>query len=236
MMKKILNMDFKLLGFYLLMLLLAGIIQVVSISIFPEIQNDENTFLTFNALMNLSVYLFLTIGMVLIAKRYLWKNQWVYFKSKLSMFSLLVIMGIFLMFTMNLLVLGLFTLFNVEINPENQQALELIAQSSTLNRLSLFIFAGFLAPIVEELVFRKSIYGMIERKLGVLSAIVFSSFLFGLIHVLIDLSNFIQILPYMGLGLVLGFMYYFSGKMIFVPIFMHMLMNILSVLALLITL
>ncbi len=233
MIKKRLNLNVKLLSVYFLVMVLVAILQIIISRFFPRVVDDEQLSLTFNSLMNLGAYFLLTLSLVLVAKRYLWQNQWVQFRSQLGIGMMLIAIGMMLMFTMNFLVAGLFGVFGVELNPENQQVLELIAQSSPLNRISLLIFAGFFAPIVEELVFRKSIYGMIERRLGVLSAIVFSSFLFGLIHVIIDLSNFIQIVPYMGLGLVLAFMYYFSGKLIFVPIFMHMIMNLISLFALL---
>jgi len=216
---------------YLITLVAIPLLQVFLLVIFPGIEENEETLLTFSALSNLVWYTVLTTLLFITAKTYLFKNQWVSFKANLKRSILLIILGVALMFISNMLINGLFTALGRELNPENQASLELIAGANMISTVSLIIFAGLLAPIAEEIVFRKGVYGILYEKFGNVVAIIGGAFFFGLIHVLLDLSNFINILPYFGLGLILSFMYYYSGKSIFVPIAMHMVINITSLIA-----
>lgn len=213
---------------YLITLITVPLLQVLLLALIPSIQEQESTLMTFQAASNLVWYVTLTALLFITASRYLFKNQWVIFVQNKKRVLFLIALGVALMFTANILINGFFVAIGHELNPENQANLERIAQSGAFSVFSLVIFAGFLAPITEEIVFRKGVYGLFEKKYGNIVAIIINSFFFGLIHVLLDLSNFINILPYFGLGIVLSYMYYYSGKLIFVPIFMHMIMNLIS--------
>ena len=72
------------------------------------------------------------------------------------------------------------------------------AQAGT-STLSMFIYAGFLGPIAEELVFRGFLMRSLEKH-GKVLAIVFTSVLFGLMH-----TNLVQTIFAAVIGLVLGY-------------------------------
>jgi membrane protease YdiL (CAAX protease family) len=92
---------------------------------------------------------------------------------------------------------------------------------------TIFMFAVFLAPLVEEMVFRMAAFQLFFHIEGIKpwKVIMLSSLAFGLIHV-IGTFDFVQLPYYAGLGAVLGFFYYRS-KNIAVPIVIHMLLNAL---------
>ena len=61
------------------------------------------------------------------------------------------------------------------------------------DKIALIVFSVLLAPVVEELVFRKAIYGLFEKK-SIPLAIAISGLTFGYIHVLS--GDYIQIIIY----------------------------------------
>lgn len=118
----------------------------------------------------------------------------------------------------------------VEGASKNQQAI------NTIMDVHPFIMAAttvLLAPLVEELVFRKTIMGGLKKLHPILS-IGLSSFLFGLIHV-VSGGDFIFIIPYMAMGIPLGWSYY-RHKNIWIPIGIHVMQNLFSTLVIILPL
>lgn len=111
--------------------------------------------------------------------------------------------------------------------PVNQAAIiEMLSSSGLVFTLLSAIIIG---PIVEELVFRKAIFGLIKHKYV---ALVISSFIFGFIHVSSESSVLIslyQVIPYVSLGFVFGYLYLKHEKNIMIPIIVHMLSNFISI-------
>ena len=93
--------------------------------------------------------------------------------------------------------------------------------------------AVILAPIVEERLFRAGIFGLIRRKSRLL-AYVLSVLLFGLYHVwqsaIFDPRQLVFLLEYIPSSLLLAYVYEQSDS-IWGSIFLHMLTNGVSVLA-----
>lgn len=79
------------------------------------------------------------------------------------------------------------------------------------------------APIIEELVFRKAINGLLVDKIGWIGSAVISSLLFAFIH----FDG--MILTYAVMGLVFSFIYYKTNN-IWGPIFAHMGLNLFATL------
>ncbi len=93
----------------------------------------------------------------------------------------------------------------------------------------MFITAGILAPIVEELTFRKAIGGIFKNKW--LFCFI-SGLIFGLLHVLGNASSwyeYLYVISYGGLGFFFAYAYQETGT-IFTSISMHMLHNSLLIL------
>ncbi len=109
--------------------------------------------------------------------------------------------------------------------PTSQDLLNLISGSGVWANL---VFVVILAPVAEELFFRKL---LIPRLLpfGEKPAIIISGLLFGLIH-----GNFSQFFYAFGLGIAFGFIFVKTGKVIY-TIILHMIINFFgSVISLLI--
>ena len=84
-----------------------------------------------------------------------------------------------------------------------------------------FLFIGVLAPIFEELIYRKAIIDRL-RRYGDLPAILISGLIFGLIH-----GNFSQVFYSMAIGLVLGYVYVRTGNVLY-TILLHATFNLVS--------
>jgi uncharacterized protein len=107
-------------------------------------------------------------------------------------------------------------LFGIEPESENTKLLIDIARSTPL----FIIVTIFIAPILEEIIFRKIIFGTIYEKYGnFLIAILFSSLLFGILH-----GEPEHLLRYMGAGIVFAYIYV-KTKRIIVPILTHISLN-----------
>jgi membrane protease YdiL (CAAX protease family) len=101
-------------------------------------------------------------------------------------------------------------------NEVTNGVVEILTQTSPIQTL---ICAGIIAPILEELFFRKLLIDRM-RKHGEFAAIFISALLFGLFH-----QNFSQFFYTFGLGLILAYLYCRTGSYLTVTLF-HMIFNI----------
>ncbi|MBR0354841.1 MAG: CPBP family intramembrane metalloprotease [Oscillospiraceae bacterium] len=130
------------------------------------------------------------------------------------------------------LVGNLLDLLSVTAQNENNAAVEELAKAQ-LNTTT--VMAVFMAPLVEEGIFRAGIFGLLRRKHRVL-AYVLSALLFGLYHVwseaIYDPIQLVFILQYVPSSLVLAYIYDRTDS-IWSSIFLHMLTNGIAIAALL---
>lgn len=114
---------------------------------------------------------------------------------------------------------------------QNQLAIEM---SLSGFGIPLMIFVTvILAPIIEELIFRKTIFELSRKpRLG----IIISSFAFGLLHVsselatLTSIGHFLYVLtPYLAMGFAFGGVYMIFKENVIVTIGAHMIWNALSI-------
>lgn len=130
------------------------------------------------------------------------------------------ILGVFLAwFGQGIAVLIEMQVFDIKPGSENT---ELIVSLTKMNPLFLLLPA-IIGPIVEELVFRYVIFNGLRRKMNVAAAAVLSALIFGLFHL-----EFVHLLIYFVMGLVLTFVY-IQTKRIIVPIIVHMALNTITV-------
>ncbi len=83
------------------------------------------------------------------------------------------------------------------------------------------LYLGIFIPFVEELIFRKILYGMLRKKTSVVVAVLISAVIFGIYH-----GNIVQFVYATFCGFLLAYLYEIS-KTIVAPIVSHMTMNIL---------
>lgn len=113
----------------------------------------------------------------------------------------------------------------------NQESVKELAESSPNAMLGL---AVFLAPVVEEVLFRGVLFGSIRRK-NRLAAYIITILVFGIYHVwqsvlvTMDWRTLVYLLQYIVPGFVLCRMYE-RTSCIWIPIFMHMAINMIAML------
>lgn len=127
------------------------------------------------------------------------------------------LIGLIIMGTSNVLI----TFLATGAQATNELGVQSMIQSSPL---ASFLAAGILAPIIEELTFRKSFFDALKNKwLFILT----SGLIFGGLHVVSATSwqDFLFIIPYSSLGIAFAAMDY-NRKNIFPSISMHLIHNI----------
>lgn len=131
------------------------------------------------------------------------------------------VLGFFIAYITQIVV-GLFELTVLEIEPEseNTQMIMDITRSIPL----FMIIPMFVAPILEEIVFRKIIFGKLHEHMNFFFAALLSALIFGIIH-----GEMEHLLRYASMGFVFAFLYV-QTKRIIVPIIVHMALNSYAVL------
>lgn len=177
-----------------------------------------------------NIYLFITDLIYLIILVYLYKDE---LKSDLSKFKKngdklitkyfpIYLLGVFLMGISNMIVSSI---TKIEISSNEEAVRTLIKFYPVYMIFSSVIYA----PIVEELIFRKSIRKIFDDKVVF---ILISGFLFGLVHVIGSSSSLNEILmgiPYIVMGIDLAYIYYKSDN-IFTTMFIHSMHNFILLL------
>jgi membrane protease YdiL (CAAX protease family) len=105
--------------------------------------------------------------------------------------------------------------FGIKTTSENTQVLMNITRAVPL----FMIVTALIAPILEEIVFRKIIFGTLYKRTNFFIAGLISALIFGFIH-----GEPEHILIYASMGFVFAFLYV-KTKRIIVPIIAHMAMN-----------
>ncbi|WP_018923649.1 CPBP family intramembrane glutamic endopeptidase [Salsuginibacillus kocurii] len=130
-----------------------------------------------------------------------------------------IVLGFFMaVFAQYLAVILETTLFGVDPESENTQQILAFIES-----FPYFIIAvAIIGPILEELVFRKVIFGALYKRMNFFWAAFISSLIFAVVHL-----DFEHLLVYMSGGFVFAFLYVKTNR-ILVPIMAHVLMNSLA--------
>ncbi|HCB66334.1 MAG TPA: hypothetical protein DEP70_01995 [Acholeplasmataceae bacterium] len=120
-----------------------------------------------------------------------------------------------------------------------------IAPSEAVNQLTIirslmgpgaifmFLSAVIMGPIIEELIYRKAFFGLIKNDK---IALVVSSLVFGSIHLIGEasiLGALVNGISYYVMGFIFGYIYLKNHKNIMAPIAVHILSNLISILAIL---
>ena len=233
----------KIVSTYLIGFIGLNLIMILLIASIPGLLDDQELFTQYSIYANVSFY-FITAAVLIIMFRTYLKEQIKDYISRIKFMGLVVAGGVVSIYIAAMIAGIVLTLLGVEQEAANQQGiLDMIEASSTIQLILIITFITVLAPIVEELVFRKGVYGLVGKfTMNLLSkpdneenkkqahlianivAIVVSSFVFGAIH-----ATDAYILLYAGLGMVLGTVYFISNKNIIAPMVVHVLYNTVSI-------
>jgi membrane protease YdiL (CAAX protease family) len=123
-------------------------------------------------------------------------------------------------------------LFGMQVSEAANQEAIISAVSSDLGIL-MIISAVFIGPVIEELVFRKALFGLIKKD----SVALFVSTLnFGLIHVVTEQSIAAALIngsSYFVMGFVFGYIYIKANRNVMIPTIVHIINNAVSILVIL---
>ncbi|UOQ44327.1 CPBP family intramembrane metalloprotease [Halobacillus salinarum] len=141
-------------------------------------------------------------------------------KAGIGSTTLWAVAGVFLALFSQMIAAYIESLFGISSASENTMNLMEIARKAPL-----FIFIPVLfAPILEEIIFRKIIFGSLYKRTNFFVAVIISALVFGLFH--FDVTH---LFVYFAMGVVFAFLYV-KTKRIITPIIAHMAMNSLVVL------
>ncbi|GGA76220.1 CPBP family intramembrane glutamic endopeptidase [Ornithinibacillus halotolerans] len=110
-------------------------------------------------------------------------------------------------------------ILGIDLGSENTQGIIALTRSIPL----FAIIPAIIAPILEEVVFRKIVFGSLYKRTNFFIAALLSALVFGIIHGEVE-----HMLIYTSMGFVFAYLYVKTKKII-VPIIVHMLLNSISV-------
>jgi len=140
-------------------------------------------------------------------------------KTYLKIGSKAWLIGVIIMVISNMIILRIY--------PTNAANEISVQEAFQAQPIYIFISAVFIAPIIEEIIFRKSMRPIFQNPYVY---IICSGLLFGYIHTLANPTNpleLLYIIPYGVVGMAFSYLYQKYNN-IFIPIFFHALHNTIS--------
>lgn len=142
-------------------------------------------------------------------------------KSAPGQIILWTILGIILAYISQIIAINIEVhLFGIKTSSENTATLMDITRSAPV----FMVIISLIGPILEEIVFRKIIFGALYKRMNFFIAATISSLLFAVVH-----QEPQHILIYASMGFVFAFVYVKTNR-ILVPILAHMTLNTITVL------
>jgi len=203
--------------FFISQIAIGTLVGVIN-KIFPSLNID---YMLLNIILNL--LLILAIPVI-----YSYKNFVLDFFGKNFISSKVIQSGIFYGFVaifVNLIIGSLlFYLYSVlNLNPTQQQVVQLIENTDSINPILVYFGIAISAPLAEELFFRGIVYRTFAKKISLRNGILFTSILFSLLH--FDLFYIPQIFL---ISIVFSLAYNETGS-ILTPIIAHLISNSLFI-------
>lgn len=175
------------------------------------------------------------IGIVvaLVFLRPMFKGDIVLFRTNWKRYLICIVSGIIGLFLFSLLFDVLVNVFNIEGDANNQEVIEVALKGD--GKWAMIISVAIVAPIFEELVFRKFLYGFLSRiKLHIVLTTIIIALLFALVHCtsenFLTLIAYFFLLNYLSLSLCLTVPFVVSKGNMYVSIIIHMFNNIYNLL------
>ncbi len=183
-----------------------------------------------SGMANFLTYAIIFIIMVILLKKVFF-DDYIKLTKRPKFYLIFIPVALAIFYALTLMIDGL--VYQYSPSTDNQATIELIL--TTDGKIYAILFVSFLAPVVEELIYRYSIFKL-TKNIHVVLSYVLSIVAFTLPHVLsTDINSvgvatwFIQTIPYAVSGLLFAIMYQASGYNIYVTILAHMLNNTLAV-------
>ncbi len=212
------------------------LLQIIILGLYSWYMRSQSIVITNDMFMELTIFSTFISGFAT-------AGVYVYFFQRILMYDFLrftktfaslrlVLIGFAGLYGVNVLIGLLYQWFNIEGVSLNQELVQsLLLQQPLFMALPIVLFI----PFVEEVLFRGAMFELLTQKLPVAGSVVIVNLVFAMLHVS-DIASFVFFPVYFLLGVVLSLVYLKSGKNIWVSIAAHSLHNVLSVVAILITL
>lgn len=232
----------------LVMIGLNGFIAINDPTNYPNLLDPTSEF--YQLIMNEGSFFLQTVGYILVSGVFvvifysILKEDLIEFTSHWKRHLLIAIISFAVMYGLTELTNYIFYVLELPLSSSNQDFIINALKSETFIYVAISVV--FLAPFVEEVIFRKLLFGAIESnlKLPKIVVVIISTVIFSLIHlsseltlVFSDISNFkylVAFFLYAPLAFVLSFSYSYSKNNIFTVIIVHMLNNLLSLILILV--
>lgn len=227
---------FGLIGAAIYNLELGRIIEIVSTKqeeVWLLEKNEQDVYYFMNSYLNFFQYFIIAIGLAYYARPSL-KYDFHALKrdsKRMYIMACVAVVAVALLYGIS----ALFEYF-VKLLSDNNQSISanqnmIVDMIKNGHGVIVFITVFFLAPLVEEFVYRKAIFGILSRFPRILPIIV-SSLIFALPHMLSQTGSaaiwIVLFTSYFLSGLVLALIYHFSNKNIYISILCHALNNLLA--------
>lgn len=193
--------------------------------IFGDYVQTQSQAILFTVINNAIIYITLIVSCLILLNKEIITDFKKLEKQNAVKVFLTCLAGVGLVYAGNIVGSILTSIFGGTGSSANQEALEKILFSPY--GFLMIVFIVVVGPIVEELVFRKSMHEILRSlKLPTWLVLGISSVLFGLIHV-ISAGDFVEVFPYILMGVTIGSLE-IKTKNIYPSIFVHIFINALS--------
>lgn len=157
-----------------------------------------------------------------------WSKDFADFKKNWKKYLMYVGLGVAAIFFANFVLSIVYRLFNITGESNNEETITKILLSE--GALPMIISVVIMAPLAEELLFRKIFFGVCEKSFNFtpLVTIIISTLVFSFIHVS-DVESLKYIFQYIPLALIMCLVYHFSNNNIFASMLIHAANNGISV-------
>jgi membrane protease YdiL (CAAX protease family) len=185
--------------------------------------------------LNFSIYITLLPLLLIMLKSDL-TSDWTEFKKIKPMWFQVIAIGYLYIVLGNLAASYLQTFLSDLLNIVPKQSVNQLSIENALSSsgaIFMILAAVLLGPIIEELIFRKAIFGLFKSDKVALAV---STFVFGAVHLLGEnsiITGLINGIAYFVMGFIFGYIYLKNDKNIYVPIAVHILSNLISILLIL---
>lgn len=173
-------------------------------------------------------------GLLIIIAIILLRRMFVYdlkdFALNYKRYLKLILISSIVMYIATVFVNSIYMFFGIEDSGENQELIETMLLGD--GKYYMIVSTILIAPIIEELIFRKLMIGTLEEtfRLKKMVAILIATFIFAFIHVMGGgIQNYIFIFQYLPLAFIMTYAYCKANNNIFVSITIHFINNALSI-------
>ena len=228
--------------------IIALIIQLFVLQVPGTLVDDQLTESAAN-IVNILTQIFTYIALFVCAFLILFKdvkNDTLRMTKNFKRVILTALIGFAAMYAVNIVLNIFYQIIHLQGDSQNQETIEsMFHQSPIALKIIYAVVVSLLAPIVEELIFRKSLFGVFKKlKIKKIFIVLITGAIFGLMHISTAIITYaiqgdygligpelLYGLNYISMGIIFGFVYYYAEENIYSSLILHIINNVISVIA-----